>query len=58
MPMLKKTICFVIMVSLISPATLPSNGYGDDWVYVDRDKESTQYYQSSSVKIDKQKKDN
>lgn len=43
------------MVSLVCLTILPSSSYGADWVYVDRDKESTQYYQSSSVKIDKQK---
>lgn len=51
-----KIIFYLVLVSLVSLTTLPLNGYCDDWVYVYSDKDFTQYYKSSSVKIDKQKK--
>jgi hypothetical protein len=55
MYMLKKTIIFVILVSLVSLSAFISNGYcDDDWVYVVSSKNLTKYYNSSSVKIDKQ----
>lgn len=56
MSMLKKTIFFVILVSLVSLTTLHLKGYCDEWVYVESYKNFTQYYNSSSVKIDKQNK--
>jgi hypothetical protein len=54
--MLKKTIFLVMLVSLVSLTTLPSNGYCEDWVYGGSNKYCTLYYNSSSVKIDKQNK--
>ena len=56
MPMLKKTIFLVILASLVSLITLPSIVYGDDWVYVGKVDYFTLYYNSSSLKIDKQNK--
>ena len=56
MSILKKTISLAMFVSLVSLTTLPSNGYCEDWVYGGRNKYCTLYYNSSSVKIDKQNK--
>jgi hypothetical protein len=56
MSMLKKTIFLLILLSLVSVTTLPSNGCCDDWVYVGSNKACTLYYKSSTVKIDKQNK--
>lgn len=56
MSMLKKIILIVISVSLVSLTTLPFKGYCDDWVYVGSTDLSTEYYNSSSVEIDKQNK--
>jgi hypothetical protein len=49
-------LILVISLSLISLATLFSIGYCDDWVFVTSNEDFTQYYDSSSVKIDKQNK--
>jgi hypothetical protein len=62
MTILKKIFLIVILVSLVSPTTLPVNVYCDDWVYLEKvyleggDEFCTVYYNSSSVKIDKQNK--
>jgi hypothetical protein len=48
-------VFLVILVSLISSTFFISNGYcDDDWVYVDSNIYYSMYYNSSSVKIDKQ----
>ena len=49
-------VFLVIVVCLFSLYLLPSIGFCDDWVYVGSDKESTQYYNSSSLVIDNQNK--
>jgi hypothetical protein len=49
-------LILVISLCLISFTTLLSNGYCDDWVFVTNNEYFTQYYDSSSVKIDKQNK--
>ena len=54
--MLKKTIFFVILVSFVSVTQLPFNGYCDEWVNVVSNEYESVYYNSSSVKIDKQNK--
>lgn len=56
MSMLKKTIFFVILVSLVSLTTFPLNGYCDDWVLIKRNENISSYYNSSSIKIDKENK--
>lgn len=54
MSMLKKIVFFVILVSLVSLTIHPSKGYcEDDWVYVESNETFTDYYNSSSIKIDK-----
>lgn len=50
-------VFFVISMALVSITSLTTKGYCDDyWVYVTRNELFTQYYNSSSVKIDKQNK--
>ena len=34
--MLKKAMFWVILISLVSLATLPLNGYSDEWVFIER----------------------
>jgi hypothetical protein len=49
-------LILVISLFLVSLTTLPSKGYCDDWVKISSNKLATDYYQPSSVKINKQKK--
>jgi len=49
-----KTLFFLVLVCLISLINFPSNGYGDDWVLIKKDDNSSKYYNSSSIKIDEE----
>jgi hypothetical protein len=49
-------VFLVVSVSLVGLTTLPSNGYGDEWVLIKRDENISSYYNSSSIKIDKENK--
>ena len=49
-------INLIILMSMVSLITFSSIVLGDDWVKIGSDEEFTQYYNSSSVKIDKRKK--
>ncbi len=51
---LMKIISFIIMVSLVCLSIRPINGYCHDWVYVEGSDKRADYYDASSVKIDKQ----
>jgi hypothetical protein len=46
----------IILLGLFSFTTQLSNAYCDDWVFVATNEDFAQYYDSSSVKIDKQNK--
>jgi hypothetical protein len=46
----------VILISMLSLITFSSIVLGDDWVKIGSDEVFTQYYNSSSVKIDKREK--
>lgn len=50
----KQIIFFIIILCLVSLSICPINGYCDDWVYVEGNDERADYYDLSSVKIDKQ----
>jgi hypothetical protein len=45
-------IFLVILVSLVSLTTFPSNGYGDDWVFIYNNDNFILFYNSSTIKID------
>jgi hypothetical protein len=45
---------FLVLVCLVSLINFPSNGYGDDWVLIKKDENISEYYNSSSIKIDKE----
>lgn len=49
-------VFLVIVFLLISLTTLSSIGYCGEWIYVGKTDMFTQYYRSSSIKIDKQNK--
>lgn len=56
MPMLRRIIFFINILLSIFLSILPLNGYCDNWVYIGNNEDFTDYYNSSSVKIDKQNK--
>ena len=49
-------LTIVILLFLVSLTTIPPKGYCDDWVYSNSWEDFTQYYNSSSIIIDKQDK--
>lgn len=49
-------LTLVTLVCWFSITNFPSNGYCDDWVYLNNSEYFTQYYNSSSIEIDKQNK--
>jgi hypothetical protein len=56
MSMSKKTMFFIILVSLFSLITFSLNGYCDDWVLINKNENISSYYNASSIKIDKENK--
>ena len=49
-------LTLVILLFRVSLTAIPSKGYCDDWVYSNSWEDFTQYYNSSSIIIDKQDK--
>jgi len=47
-------IFFLILVSFVSLTTIPSIVYGSNWVFAGSNEDYTDYYNPSSIKIDKQ----
>jgi hypothetical protein len=50
------SLIYTLLITLIRDFNIQLNGYNDDWVYLNGDEYITQYYNSSSINLDKQNK--